>query len=471
MVESPAAPPPGVEDSATLTREQTPAERLLGLVCRALEAGQLADLQPQLTALHPADFADLIAYLDREDRRVLVDQHGSLFVPDVLAELNEGVREDVIDWLPDAAVQSALVELEADDAAEIAEDFDEEERARYLSGVDAIDRAVIEETLAYPEYSAGRLMTRDFVVAPAHWTVGQTLDFLRTEDNAELPTDFSQVYLIDPAYRPVAAVGLSRIMREARDMPLKDIAWAKLRSFPPRLHQEDLAFRFRQYALVEAPVVEEGTGRILGVVTVDDVLKVIDEEAEDDLLKLVGLQGGELGVQEGWWKTTQSRFVWLFVNFITVVVAAAVIAQFSGLIEQYGTLAVLLPIVASMGGNSGTQTLAVAVRGLATKELSLQNAGLFVRKELLVGLSNGLAFALITALAVVLIYGEPALGLVIGLAMVCNFIVAPLSGTLIPIALERQGIDPANASAVFLTTITDVVGFFVFLGLAGLIFL
>lgn len=469
MVENPSSPI--LDDGATLTREKTPAERLVGLVREAIEADLLADLQPKLEELHPADLADIVEYLDKEDRRALVDQQAALFVPEVLSELNEGVREDVIDWLPDLTVQSALGELEADDAAEIADDLSDEDKARYLSGVDATDRAVIEETLAYPEYSAGRLMTRDFVVAPENWTVGQALDFLRAEDNAELPTDFYQVYLIDPAYRPVAAVGLSRIMREARDMLLKDIAWTTLRSFTPTLDQEDLAFRFRQYALVEAPVVEESTGRMLGVVTVDDVLEVIDEEAEDDLLKLVGLQGGELDVQESWWKTSQSRFIWLFVNLVTVVVAAAVIAQFSGLIEQYGTLAVLLPIVASMGGNSGTQTLAVAVRGLATKELSLQNAGVFVRKELYVGLSNGAAFAFITALAVILIYGEPALGLVIALAMICNFIVAPLSGTLIPIALERQGVDPANASAVFLTTITDVVGFFAFLGLAGLIFL
>ena len=210
---------------------------------------------------------------------------------------------------------------------------------------------------------------------------------------------------------------------------------------------------------------------MLGVVTVDDVLHVIDEEAEDDMLKLVGLQGGESDVQAGWWRTSRSRFIWLFVNLVTVVIAAAVIAQFSGLIETYGTLAVLLPIVASMGGNSGTQTLAVAVRGLATKELSLQNAGVFVRKELLVGLFNGAAFALITAMAVLVIYREPALALTIALAMVLNLTVAPLSGTLIPIALERNGIDPANASAVFLTTITDVVGFFAFLGLAGVLFL
>ena len=459
------------DDSQQLTREKTPAEKLVRFVREAIEADLLQDVTPKLAELHPADFADLIEYLDREDRRALVRGLGPLFTPDTLSELNESVREDIIDWLPDQAVREALGELEADDAAELAEDFDEEEKARYLSGVDETDRAVIEETLAYPEYSAGRLMTRDFVVAPESWTVGQALDFLRAEDNADLPTDFYQVYLIDPAYRPLASVGLSRIMREARDMPLKDIAWKDLRSFKPSHDQEDLAFKFRQYALVEAPVVEEGTGRMLGVVTVDDVLEVMEEEAEDDLLKLVGLQGGELDVQDTWWQTSKSRFLWLFVNLVTVVIAAFVIAQFSDLIEQYGTLAVLLPIVASMGGNSGTQTLAVAVRGLATKELSMQNSGDFVRKELLVGVVNGFGFAIITALAVIAIYGEPMLGLVIALAMVLNLMVAPLSGTLIPIALERNGIDPANASSVFLTTITDVVGFFAFLGLASVLFL
>lgn len=465
---TPSIPP---EESQGLTREKTPAERLVGLVREAIEGEALGAVAAALRELHPADLADLIEYLDRDDRRSLVEGLDSLFTPAVLSELNEEVRENIIDWLPDAQVQSAFEALEADDAADLAEDFDEEEKARYLSAVDESERALLEAQLAYPDYSAGRLMSRNFVVTPEGWTVGQAIDYLRAEENEELPTDFFQVYLIDPAYRPIASVALSRIMREAREIPLKSIAWDQLRSFAPTYDQEELAYKFRQYGLVEVPVVEEGSGRMLGVVTVDDVLHVIDEEAEDDMLKLVGLQGGESDVQAGWWRTSRSRFIWLFVNLVTVVIAAAVIAQFSGLIETYGTLAVLLPIVASMGGNSGTQTLAVAVRGLATKELSLQNAGVFVRKELLVGLFNGAAFALITAMAVLVIYREPALALTIALAMVLNLTVAPLSGTLIPIALERNGIDPANASAVFLTTITDVVGFFAFLGLAGVLFL
>lgn len=462
---------PMLDEAQTLTRETTPAERLVGLVRHAVEENLLPDLEPNLRELHPADFADLIEYLDRDDRRELVNQLGELFVPDVLAELREEVRELIVEWLPDELVQTAFQELELDEAAELAEDLSEADRSKYLVGMDAGDRAALDQTLSYPEYSAGRLMTRDFVVTPEGWTVGQAIDFLRAEDNQDLPKNFYQVYLVDPGHRPVASVALSRIMREPREMLLRDTAWEDLRTFVPTFDQEDLAFTFRQYGLVEAPVVEEGTGQILGVVRIDDVLDVIDEEAEDDLLKLVGLQGGELDVQNTWWETSRSRFAWLFVNLLTVVVAAAVIAQFSGLIETYGTLAVLLPIVASMGGNSGTQTLAVAVRGLATKELSLQNAGVFVRKELLVGLVNGLAFAVISAAAVVTIYGEPQLALTIGLAMILNLIVAPLSGTLIPIALERNGIDPANASSVFLTTITDVVGFFAFLGLAGLLFL
>lgn len=456
-------------EGQTLTREKTPAEQLVGLVRQAIDDDILDQIAANVQGLHPADFADLIEYLDKEDRRALVLSLGHLFVPEVLSNLHEDVREGVVAWLPDAAVQSALQELETDDAAEIAQDLSEADKARYLEGLDAPDRAMIEDTLAYPDGSAGRLMTRDFVVAPESWTVGQALDFLRAEDRADLPRDFFHVYLIDPAYRPVASVGLSRIMREPRDQPLKDISWGTLRSFAPTFDQQELAFAFRQYGLVEAPVVEEGTGRILGVVTVDDVMEVIEEEAENDLLKLVGLQGGELDVQEPWLRTSRSRFIWLFVNLITVVVAASVIAQFSGLIETYGTLAVLLPIVASMGGNSGTQTLAVAVRGLATKELSLQNAGLFVRKEFLVGLLNGVCFAVITAGAVLLLYARVELALTIALAMILNFTVAPLSGTLIPIALERNGIDPANASTVFLTTITDVVGFFAFLGLAALL--
>ena len=453
-------------------RELTPAEALLGPVRADLNAGHISAQHRDLAALHPADFADLVAYLDASDRKALVHQMGQLFTPDVLAELNVGVREAVIDWLPDRAVSSALGALETDDAVELAEELSEDERARYLSGVEERERAVIEAALAYPEYSAGRLMSRDFVVAPQNWAVGEVLDFLRAEENDNLPKEFYQLYLVDPAYRPVATVSLSRIMREPREARLSDLARAQdLHPFIPTYDQEELAFKFRQYHLVEAPVVEEETGRILGVVTVDDVLEVIDEEAEDDLLKLVGLQGGESDVQISWWSTTRSRFIWLFVNLVTVVIAAAVIAQFSDLIEQYGTLAVLLPIVASMGGNAGTQTLAVAVRGLATKDLSLKNAGAFVRKELFVGFINGLGFAVITAAAVIGIYGEPLLGLVIALSMVLNLLIAPLSGTLIPIALERNGIDPANASAVFLTTITDVVGFFAFLSLAAAIFL
>ena len=460
------------DETQIKTRELTPAEALLDPVRDALVTGNISTLRQELSQLHPADFADLVEYLDASDRKALVHQQNALFTPDVLTEMNTGVRESVINWLPDLAVSAALKALEADDAVDLAEELSDAELARYLSGVEASERASIEQSLAYPEYSAGRLMSRDFVVAPQNWTVGETLDFLRAEENDSLPREFYQLYLIDPAYRPIATVSLSRVMREARAVKLADLVQGEaLRSFSPTYDQEELAFKFRQYHLVEAPIVEEETGRIVGVVTVDDVLEVIDEEAEDDLLKLVGLQGGESDVQVRWWATARSRFVWLFVNLATVVIAAAVIAQFSDVIEMDGRLAVLLPIVASMGGNAGTQTLAVAVRGLATKDLSLKNATPFVRKELFVGFINGLGFAFIAAMAVILIYGEPMLGLVIAISMVLNMLIAPLSGALIPIALERNGIDPANASAVFLTTITDVVGFFAFLGLASIIFL
>ena len=307
-------------------------------------------------------------------------------------------------------------------------------------------------------------MAREFVTVPADWDVGQTIDFLRAEP--DLPDDFYDIYLVDEAYRPVGSVSVSYVLRTRRQEPLTGVASGNLRVFSPMLDQEELAHTFRQYGFSSAPITDEETGRLLGVVTLDDIVHVIDEEAEDDLMRLVGL-GKESDINRSSLQTARNRFIWLTVNLGTAVLASMVISLFQGTIQEVVALAVLMPIVASMGGNAGTQTLAVAVRALAMKDLRARKAVQFITREALVGMFNGVGFAVIAFVFSALWFQDLMLGVVIGFAMLVNLIVAGISGTLVPIVLDRLKVDPANASAVFLTTITDVVGFFVFLGLAA----
>lgn len=442
------------------------ARQLLDATRQALAANDIARIDEIVESEHAADIANLLEQLDGDERRLFVEISRHILDPETLSHLDETVREEVLENLTPHEVAQAVVELDSDDAIDILEDLDEEQKRRILDSIPPEERAIIEEGLTYPEESAGRLMQRELVAVPSYWTVGETIDFLRAA--RELPDDFYDLFLVDPAHKPVGAVSLSRAIRNRRNVKLADIMETDLRTIPAEADQEEVAYLFRQYGLVSAPVVD-AAGRLVGVITVDDVVHVIDEEAEDDLMKLGGVAEDDL--YRAAVDTARSRFTWLGVNLFTAFLASAVIWMFQGTIESIVALAVLMPIVASMGGNAGTQTLTVAVRALAMKDLTRANAWRFVGKELLVGSFNGILFAVLVGTVAGFWFGRPEIGLVIGAAMVVNLLVAGLVGSLIPLGLDRLKIDPAVASGVFLTTLTDVIGFLAFLGLATLFLL
>ncbi len=432
------------------------------------DAGRVREL---VRALHPADAADLVEHLSPDDRGLVVGILCPDFDPEILSELNETVRDQVVDCLGMENVALAVRELDSDDALEVVEELDEDEKQQVLDAIPLGDRTIIEEGLSYPEDSAGRLMQRELVTVPTFWNVGETIDFLRRSADQEsvpgrtLPEQFYDLFVVDPAHKPVGTITLSRVLRTKRPVAVTDIMETDMKILPVSMDQEDVAFVFRQRDLVSAPVVDE-SGRLVGAITIDDVVDVIHEELEEDIMRLGGVQEDDL--YDATVATTKARFSWLVVNLATAILASFVIGLFDATLEQMVALAVLMPIVASMGGNAGTQTLTVAVRALAMKELTPTNAARVIGKEALVGLFNGVLFAALIGGVVWVWFGNTALGVVIGLAMIVNMFVAGLAGTTIPLALNRLGVDPAVASSVVLTTITDVVGFFVFLGLAAL---
>jgi magnesium transporter len=437
----------------------------------ALDASNIDRVEELVQPLHYADLADLIEMLAPEDRKILIEIIRAEFDPETLATLEEHVREEVIEQLGAADVAAAISELDTDDAVEVVEHLDDSVQQEVLDAVPAEDRALLEEGLTYPEDSAGRLMQRELVAIPSYWTVGETIDFMRQaaeRDEDELPEEFYDIFVVDPRHEPQGKVSLSRVLRTKRPVKISDLMAAEIRPVPVTMDQEQVAFLFRQYDLASAPVVSED-GRLVGVITHDDVLDVVDEEAEEDLMRLGGVTGTDL--YRAAIDTTRSRFSWLVVNLATAIVASIAIGFFEATIQQIVALAVLMPIVASMGGNAGTQTLTVAVRALAMKELTASNAMRIVGKEALVGGFNGLLFAVLVGIVAWLWFASPDIGIVIAAAMAINLVVAGLAGVAIPIGLERTGIDPAVASVVLLTTITDVVGFAVFLGLAALFLL
>jgi magnesium transporter len=450
------------------TRDSVPDEPLYGLtprleaaVIRAVRQERLAIIPRLLRPLHPADQADLIERLEAPERLALIEAMGSSFDPDILAYLDDTVRDELVAAFGEEELTRVLSAMDSDDAVDLVGELDEEDQARILAALPAKERILLEEGLNFPEDSAGRLMQREMVVVPAHWTVGQTIDFLRTV--RDLPDDFYDIFVVDPAYRPVGELALSHLLRSKRPVRVADIMRRDFRRVPATMDQEEVALLFRQYGLVAAPVVSEDE-RLIGVVTVDDVVDVIDEEAEEDLMRLAGV--GEIDLYGTLWDTAKTRFPWLVMNLATAIAASVVIGLFEDAIEKVVALAVLMPIVASMGGNAGTQTLTVAVRALAMRDLDTRNAMKFVAKETLVGTLNGLAFAVMTAVVSLMWFGDLEIAWIIAVAMVLNLVVAGLVGTLIPLGLNRFKIDPAVSSGVFLTTVTDVVGFFAFLGLA-----
>ncbi|HIJ44198.1 MAG TPA: magnesium transporter [Rhodospirillaceae bacterium] len=440
-------------------------------IVEALAEGDFGRVKDFVGSLHYADAADLLERLSPEERHLLVEVIRADFDPEILSELDDAVRDGIIEQLGIEEAAAAVAELDSDDAVQIIEELDEDEQKQLLEAIPAGDRTLIEASLAYPEDSAGRLMQRELVAVPTYWTVGETIDFMRRSaeraDDA-MPDIFYDIFVVDPTHKPVGSIPLSRLLRTTRPVPVTDILESEMKLIPAVMDQEEVAFLFRRRDLVSAPVVDDG-GRLVGAITVDDVVDVIDEEHEEDIMRLGGVSEDDL--YDAAVKTTRSRFSWLLVNLCTAILASVVIGYFEGTIDQIVALAILMPIVASMGGNAGTQTMTVAVRALAMKELTPTNAMRVIGKELLVGGINGVLFALLTGAVAWFWFGDAIIGLVIALAMIINLVVAGLAGTTIPLMLERSGIDPAVASSVLLTAITDIVGFAAFLGLAAWIIL
>jgi len=432
----------------------------------ALAEDRTDDVRALLADMSAAGQADVLEQLSEPQRDALVDILKSDLDPEALTELDEEVLEDVLDQLDSKQIAAAAHELEADDAASILEELPEDERREVLAELPAEERADIESALRYPDDSAGRLMQRSLVKVPDSWTVGQVIDHCREAD--DLPDDVYDLFVVDSIGRLRGSVPLGRMLRTKRPVPILDIVDPDIPSVPAFAEQREVAHLFRDQNLVSCPVVDDDN-RLLGVIMVDDVVDVIDEEAEEDLLKMGGVGSDDMHANTV--RTVRLRGVWLAVNLLTAVIASLVIGQFEGAIEKIVALAVLMPIVASMGGNAGTQTVTVAVRALAMGELTPANALRFIGKEFAVGGLNGIIFAIIMGAAVVLWYQDWRLGAVIGAAMICNLVAASLAGTLIPIGLEKIGVDPAVSSTVFLTTVTDVIGFLAFLGLATIFLL
>ena len=458
----PAASPEERAEAYVLDRKAVAA------ILEAVEANDQAHLTQLMEPLHAADIADLLEQIDEDDRAALIRLYGQEFDGEILSELDESVREEVISILTPQVLTQAVRELDSDDVVDLIEDLEDAQQETILDALEETDRVAVEQALNWPEYSAGRLMQREVVMAPEHWTVGQAIDHLRATKEEDLPDQFYHIVMVDPRLHPVGNVTLGKLMRSRRETRLADILEETFQIIPAMRDEGDVAYAFNQYHLISAPVVDE-EGRLIGVITIDDAMAVLDEEHEEDILRLAGV--GEGSLSDRVTETTKQRLPWLAVNLVTAIAASVVISQFEAAIAQIVALAVLMPIVASMGGNAGTQSLTVAVRAIATKDLTGSNVWRVIRRGVLVGLVNGLIFAVIMGIVGVLWFGSPGLGYVIATAMVINLVVAGLAGTGIPILLERFGVDPALASGAFVTTVTDVVGFFAFLGLAAMVLL
>jgi magnesium transporter len=429
----------------------------------AVEAGNIERARELVAPLHPADVADLIELTPSDERPDMVAALGDLVGAEVYSELNEYVRDDVIEEMAPAQVAEIASELDTDDAVAIIEDMEEEDQQAVLEAMEPEDRAAIESALSFPEESAGRLMQRDLVAVPQHWSVGQVIDYLR--DNSELTKDFWEIYVVDERHHPIGCCLLSWLLTTPRTIAISDVMKREQTLIPVDMDQEEVALRFQKYALISAAVIDP-TGRLVGMITVDDILHIVQEEAGEDILRLSGAGDGD--INQPILLTVRTRLTWLVVNLGTAILAASVVGLFQETISRYVVLAVLMPIVSGMGGNAGTQTMAVAVRAIATNQLTSSNTIRQILREFRIALANGLTLGVLIGVATGLIYQNPDLGLVIALAMLFNNIVAGLGGILVPVSLDKMDVDPAVSSAVFVTTLTDVMGFFSFLGLATL---
>jgi magnesium transporter len=435
-------------------------------VARAIGHADAAALRALVGDLHEADAGAVIEALDPELRPRLVKLMGHDFDFSALTEVDHGVREEILEELPPAAVAEGVSELDSDDAVSILEGLPEEEQKEILEQLPPRERIVLSRSLHYPENSAGRRMQTELIAVEPTWTVGRTLDYMRETD--DLPDRFWELYVVDNSGRLQGAVALDRLLRTKQPVPISELIGDELWKVRATDDQEDVARLFERYDLVSAPVVDDHD-RLVGVITFDDIVDVIEEEAEEDIKAMAGV-GREEELSDPVLTIARGRFNWLLVNLATAFLASSVLGLFEGQLEKMVALAVLAPIVASQGGNAATQTMTVTVRALARRELSSANAARIILREVLVGLVNGLAFAVITGVAAVAWFKVRDLGLVIGLAMICNLVAGALGGILVPLLLYRFRADPAVSSGVFVTTVTDVVGFFSFLGIATLWF-
>jgi magnesium transporter len=450
-------PPPAVEAPAELSDE------LIREVGEAIEAGDPATAADLALSLHVADQADLLEQLGYDERTTLVAELKPNLDPELLTHLDETVREEVLEQLTPEEAGAAIAQLETDDAIEILGDLDEAEQIAILQALPMPERAAVEQGLTYPEDSAGRLMQRALVAAPEFWTVGQTIDYLRAK--RDLPDEFYDIYIVNPRFEPVGSIPLSRVVRSRRGVLLTELKLKELHLIPSDMDQEEVGFLFRQYGLVSAPVVDANR-RLLGVITVDDVVHVIEEEAEEDLLGLGGVPEADIFAPP--LQTSLRRVPWLLVNLGTATLAALVVAQFEATIRQIVILAALMPVVVSLGGNAGIQALTVTVRALALKQITRANTLRILFKELLTAGLNGVVLLIAGILLVLGWIGDLDLAVVFGAGIIMTIVVASLVGVAVPLALDRLGFDPAVSSSVFVTTIADVFGFFAFLGLAAL---
>ena len=432
-------------------------------ISEAVQAGAVRRLRALVAPLHPADQADLLERMPARTAASLVRFLGDHLDAETLTYVDENTREAIVDVMGTKALARQLHDLSTDDAIDIIEELEEDALADVLAALSAEDRVLVAEGLSFPKDSAGRLMQREIVTVPSFWTVGQTIDYLRA---GKLPTeDFYLIFVVDPASKLLGEVPLSKLLCARRPRRISEIMESDFRSIPVDMDQEEVAVLFRRYGMVSAGVVDFGD-RLVGMITIDDVIDVIDEEAEEDLMALAGV--GEASLRSSIRETLQGRTTWLLVNLLTAILASVVIGIFDTTIEQLVALAVLMPIVASMGGNAGTQTVTVAVRAIALRQLDAVSTRNFVMRESLVALLNGVLFAVLAAAVSFVWFGDTEIATVMAVAIFANLLIAGLSGTLVPIGLLRAGVDPAVASSVFVTTITDVVGFFVFLGFAAL---
>jgi len=427
-----------------------------------IETGNAEELADLIEPLHESELGDVLEALNAEERSQLVALTGERFDFASLTEVDEAIRLQVVNELPNERIADAVQELDSDDAVFILEDMEEEDQEDILAKIPFEERLRLRRSLDYPEETAGRRMQTEFIAVPPFWTVGQTIDFMREDD--ELPDRFYEIFVVDPSFKLGGYVSLDRLLRTKRAIKIEDIKEKNVYPIDANLDQEEAARVFEQYDLLSAAVIDEAE-RLVGVLTIDDMVDVIHQEADEDIKRLAGVGDEELS--DNVIETTKSRFTWLFLNLITAILASIVIGLFDATIEQMVALAVLMPIVASMGGNAGTQSMTVAVRALATKDIDSYNMWRTIRREFLVGLWNGIFFALLIGVVAAWWFENTTLGLIIGAAMIINMICAALSGILIPIGLDRLNVDPAIASSVFVTTVTDVVGFFAFLGLAA----